>query len=162
MGSEMCIRDRGVFGAVRSMNYQLAMPAKIGGTPNGYETWYMDNDLNIRTRYTSDQISKNFKDGTIKNAYIDANPLDIYTFDPGVVDDIKKETLKYFNQVGIVNKNRVIGNGFLQDKIDVVQSGDVKYNYQKIDMAKITGSTCLLYTSPSPRDGLLSRMPSSA
>ena len=25
-----------------------------------------------------------------------------------------------------------------------------------------TGSTCLLYTSPSPRDGLLSRMPSSA
>ena len=25
-----------------------------------------------------------------------------------------------------------------------------------------TGKTCLLYTSPSPRDGLLSRMPSSA
>ena len=24
------------------------------------------------------------------------------------------------------------------------------------------GTTCLLYTSPSPRDGLLSRMPSSA
>ena len=27
---------------------------------------------------------------------------------------------------------------------------------------KYNGSTCLLYTSPSPRDGLLSRMPSSA
>ena len=26
----------------------------------------------------------------------------------------------------------------------------------------IKSSTCLLYTSPSPRDGLLSRMPSSA
>ena len=26
----------------------------------------------------------------------------------------------------------------------------------------LTGDTCLLYTSPSPRDGLLSRMPSSA
>ena len=26
----------------------------------------------------------------------------------------------------------------------------------------VTTSTCLLYTSPSPRDGLLSRMPSSA
>ena len=25
-----------------------------------------------------------------------------------------------------------------------------------------TGTSCLLYTSPSPRDGLLSRMPSSA
>ena len=27
---------------------------------------------------------------------------------------------------------------------------------------RIFGYTCLLYTSPSPRDGLLSRMPSSA
>ena len=26
----------------------------------------------------------------------------------------------------------------------------------------VIGTTCLLYTSPSPRDGLLSRMPSSA
>ena len=26
----------------------------------------------------------------------------------------------------------------------------------------ITSNSCLLYTSPSPRDGLLSRMPSSA
>ena len=28
--------------------------------------------------------------------------------------------------------------------------------------SKISPETCLLYTSPSPRDGLLSRMPSSA
>src|SRR5665647_3515329 len=27
---------------------------------------------------------------------------------------------------------------------------------------RLTANTCLLYTSPSPRDGLLSRMPSSA
>ena len=32
--------------------------------------------------------------------------------------------------------------------------------WQSINVASIT--TCLLYTSPSPRDGLLSRMPSSA
>ena len=34
-----------------------------------------------------------------------------------------------------------------------------------VDLASHTGiaeTTCLLYTSPSPRDGLLSRMPSSA
>ena len=30
------------------------------------------------------------------------------------------------------------------------------------DFQKIVSTTCLLYTSPSPRDGLLSRMPSSA
>ena len=35
---------------------------------------------------------------------------------------------------------------------------------QKVDLEElsITKLACLLYTSPSPRDGLLSRMPSSA
>ena len=32
----------------------------------------------------------------------------------------------------------------------------------RIDLIVDGGNTCLLYTSPSPRDGLLSRMPSSA
>ena len=31
-----------------------------------------------------------------------------------------------------------------------------------VDDSERTSYTCLLYTSPSPRDGLLSRMPSSA
>ena len=30
------------------------------------------------------------------------------------------------------------------------------------DLNRFSGKSCLLYTSPSPRDGLLSRMPSSA
>lgn len=124
----------------RSMNYQLAMPAKAGSTKNGKEYWYLDDNLNIRTRYTSDQISKNFKDGNIKNAYIDADPLDIYTFDAGVVDDVKKETLKFYNQAGVA-KNNVLGDGYLQDTIETIQSGKVEYDYQKIDMAKVTGST---------------------
>ena len=41
-----------------------------------------------------------------------------------------------------------------------------EYGYQKIVCAKLEegdlNEDCLLYTSPSPRDGLLSRMPSSA
>ena len=32
----------------------------------------------------------------------------------------------------------------------------------KANLSEATGKGCLLYTSPSPRDGLLSRMPSSA
>ena len=39
--------------------------------------------------------------------------------------------------------------------IDAVKKGEA-------DVAVSAGNTCLLYTSPSPRDGLLSRMPSSA
>ena len=33
---------------------------------------------------------------------------------------------------------------------------------EKFTEAEMDSHTCLLYTSPSPRDGLLSRMPSSA
>ena len=32
----------------------------------------------------------------------------------------------------------------------------------RLAIAGLLGLSCLLYTSPSPRDGLLSRMPSSA
>ena len=35
-------------------------------------------------------------------------------------------------------------------------------NYASPAVLAAQASTCLLYTSPSPRDGLLSRMPSSA
>ena len=38
---------------------------------------------------------------------------------------------------------------------------DMASGYYKDDMG-MKGGACLLYTSPSPRDGLLSRMPSSA
>ena len=37
-----------------------------------------------------------------------------------------------------------------------------KINRESKAKQQIYGETCLLYTSPSPRDGLLSRMPSSA
>ena len=56
------------------------------------------------------------------------------------VDDIRKETLKFYNQTGIV-KNNILGDGFIQNTIETVQSGEVEYDYQKIDMAKVTGST---------------------
>ena len=36
------------------------------------------------------------------------------------------------------------------------------YNKEDLDIYHVDLYSCLLYTSPSPRDGLLSRMPSSA
>ena len=39
------------------------------------------------------------------------------------------------------------------------EASRVAFRLDQLDAAK---DTCLLYTSPSPRDGLLSRMPSSA
>ena len=39
---------------------------------------------------------------------------------------------------------------------------DVTAGYVSDLLSDVLASACLLYTSPSPRDGLLSRMPSSA
>ena len=54
----------------------------------------------------------------------------------------------------------------LKDKINLIgASGSTFCNLNKKDFSNILvpiPKDCLLYTSPSPRDGLLSRMPSSA
>ena len=39
---------------------------------------------------------------------------------------------------------------------------NIKWCFRLFVAAETNTNTCLLYTSPSPRDGLLSRMPSSA
>ena len=47
--------------------------------------------------------------------------------------------------------------------LDTTQKEELKFlREEKVASAKVEHNTCLLYTSPSPRDGLLSRMPSSA
>ena len=51
------------------------------------------------------------------------------------------------------------------EKIGIILSDDLPFNeYEKdiLDTYDKISLGCLLYTSPSPRDGLLSRMPSSA
>ena len=42
------------------------------------------------------------------------------------------------------------------------RQGNETWTYDRISRESTSGSTCLLYTSPSPRDATLSRMPSSA
>ena len=43
------------------------------------------------------------------------------------------------------------------NKLEIKKAVEDMYSVTVVDV-----NTCLLYTSPSPRDGLLSRMPSSA
>ena len=50
--------------------------------------------------------------------------------------------------------------GIATDKNDI--AGELGVNAKEYDTELNYTGACLLYTSPSPRDGLLSRMPSSA
>ena len=53
--------------------------------------------------------------------------------------------------------------GLLGDEHAGVLTDDpILQNWEGVDITAVDFTTCLLYTSPSPRDGLLSRMPSSA
>ena len=57
--------------------------------------------------------------------------------------------------------HELIQSGFLARKDFWAAQNCVQF-YRYPHDAPNTPNTCLLYTSPSPRDGLLSRMPSSA
>src|SRR5680860_1909164 len=54
------------------------------------------------------------------------------------------------------------GGQRLIDKINHLVEDLAPYSDERDQLATALFGTCLLYTSPSPRDGLLSRMPSSA
>ena len=60
----------------------------------------------------------------------------------------------------IINKSE-IGLGGIKEAIVTISGKDV-YSFMKFESGVHRVQSCLLYTSPSPRDGLLSRMPSSA
>ena len=51
-------------------------------------------------------------------------------------------------------------HGMISQVEGLAKSLDLEFIHEKIELNNIWG--CLLYTSPSPRDRLLSRMPSSA
>ena len=51
---------------------------------------------------------------------------------------------------------------FAQSAEDSNSDGIPDSNAMNVKIINTSTYTCLLYTSPSPRDGLLSRMPSSA
>ena len=71
-----------------------------------------------------------------------------------ISSEMIKETKKRINELGLNQgkiKYKVCDLEKLKGLFDVVVCLDVFIHYP-----------CLLYTSPSPRDGLLSRMPSSA
>ena len=80
--------------------------------------------------------------------------------------DYKKELEARVGTKTIVNLDTGEGLGFRCKETGVILRDSIAYldhiNGKKQQKALGMSMSCLLYTSPSPRDGLLSRMPSSA
>ena len=74
---------------------------------------------------------------------------DIYALGPLIHN---KQAVQRYEDKGLVTVDTI--NDIPNDKSVIIRSHGVS--------SDIYDKACLLYTSPSPRDGLLSRMPSSA
>ena len=77
---------------------------------------------------------------------------------------LTNETLNRFNEVELTSSGFGNARGFqvqcknaVNDAINYINQREYGWPFTHAHP-----NTCLLYTSPSPRDGLLSRMPSSA
>ena len=72
------------------------------------------------------------------------------------------ENFKHYLRQNIIKNNPITNNDVNQaEKIFQREVGHLKGSMTR-KTPRILKEDCLLYTSPSPRDGLLSRMPSSA
>ena len=70
----------------------------------------------------------------------------------------EKKNFQHKKIYEVLIRQRRYGLEMMRPTVTVVVCGDDGRVHQPI----LHQHTCLLYTSPSPRDGLLSRMPSSA
>src|SRR5680860_358021 len=89
-----------------------------------------------------------------------------YIFEVIVVNDASTDNTKNlveglkktYNNITLISNQMNMGKGYSVKRGMEIAEGD----YRLFMDADNSTSICLLYTSPSPRDGLLSRMPSSA
>ena len=91
------------------------------------------------------------------------------TFDKAFQGYRREDVDDYLKQVAQAMDDLAAQNDDLQKKLVMLAQRIEKYRTMEnslstsmINAQRMGDSICLLYTSPSPRDGLLSRMPSSA
>ena len=99
------------------------------------------------------------KDGTAGVVESTKAASDVYTPVSGEVVDTNQEIV---DDPSKINQDPENSAWFFKLKIKDKSEMDSLMNKDDYDKFAKETTTCLLYTSPSPRDGLLSRMPSSA
>ena len=111
----------------------------------------------------------------VEKAKASGRPTIAYTYsEPTIFYEYMLKTAKLARKAGI--RNVMHSNGYINEEplrqlakyldaanIDLKGFSDDYYRqFSEGTLEPVLRSFCLLYTSPSPRDGLLSRMPSSA
>ena len=105
-------------------------------------------------------LARQVKDLEENVIYLKSKLLEVITVRPVDVERRKLPTLKRSLQ-NVDMLNETIRGG-LQEVKDFVENGECVARLTQDRHRNTLIIACLLYTSPSPRDGLLSRMPSSA
>lgn len=125
-----------------SKQYQLAMPVRIGATRNPEEQWFFDENDNwkIKTAYSSDQITKAYKDGDIDTNYVVADPKVLFSFDGGRVPNITADKNKFQKESGIIDKDGNFTEAYLQQDAvrKTTEDGQFEYMFRPSKAADIT------------------------
>ena len=108
----------------------------------------------------ADYISIHLPLNTNTKNFIDEQELSIMKKTSIVVNTARGGIINEASLVNALQNREILGAG-----LDVFEKEPPDENHQLFNLDNVILSphnACLLYTSPSPRDGLLSRMPSSA
>ena len=159
MGSEMCIRDRTI--TVDSVN-----DAPVAGADsfNVAEDGVLNDDvLSNDSDLDGDTLTVNTTPVVgPANGTVDLNADGTFTYTPNG-NFFGTDSFTYEAADGNGGTARATVNITIDSVNDAPVAVDDNFNVNEDDVfSDELLSNCLLYTSPSPRDGLLSRMPSSA
>ena len=125
-----------------------ATPVSLGQEFSGYSALLSERLEDIKLSLIN--ASKLAIGGTAVGTGINAPD----NFGKDVAKEISKSLINFFSNTSVL----VVKSSILSSRLCAI-TGNIVFNSKfPFDEEKV----CLLYTSPSPRDGLLSRMPSSA
>ena len=164
MGSEMCIRDRISLDANRVLDELV-----VGEHPSYIDVTENEEFALVSCMYSGEVVKLRIGNGVLREAgrvRVGFEPVGLAIADDtdvfyvgctanGTVAEVSLETMNVTRVFEVGNWPRYLTLSRDGARLAVGLSGDSR-------IAVIDTGTCLLYTSPSPRDLSTSRMPSSA